>query len=47
MPENQSFGQRMSVIIITITVLILGRLIAEGLLTELAVVENYIKMLKL
>ena len=44
MPENQSFGQRMSIIIITI-VFTLVRLFAEGLLTELAVVENYIKML--
>ena len=45
MPENQSFGQRMSIIIITIFAFILVRLIAEGLLTVLAVVENYIKML--
>ena len=40
MPENPSFGQRMSTIKITIIVTILVKLIAEGLLTELAVVAN-------
>lgn len=45
MPENQSFGQRTSIIIIFIIAFILVRLIAEGLLTELTVVENYVIML--